>query len=463
MKKSRCGVMRFSIAGGFVIAILFSVSDLEAQTVSARGSDQLPAARNVETDSESATSLASQIQILSQRIEEQGKQIKLLQEILARQAGQVQPLASASEQSKAVADLGNDPISRIPLSGTASIRTQPSAPATPAAAQRALRPAPSAPQKDMSVKVSGYLFGDYYWLARNHRNSLVDENGFWIRRAYLTFDKPLSESIDSRFRFEVNSAGDFASQRKMEPLAKDAWVRWKYAGNHRLILGLSPTPTWEVIERFWGYRSVEKSMLNLQRMGSSRDLGLALQGGLDRGQKIRYHFMFANGSGTGSELGKGKKGLLSLAFYPTDSFIFELYGDYEDRPANGHLRTLQAFLGYKTSRGRVGVQFAHQTRNNPNVELDGFSLFGTYKVSPRAYLFGRYDGMFDPNPEGAKIPYIPFDLGADSNLFIGGIDLRVIESFSLMPNFEMVRYGKLRDGIKPDVDFIPRVTFFYNF
>jgi hypothetical protein len=211
---------------------------------------------------------------------------------------------------------------------------------------------------------------------------------------------------------------------------------------------------------------VEKTTLDLQRMGDSRDFGLALQGSLEQGQRVRYHFMISNGNGTSSEVGAGKKTLLSLAFYPSKSIIFELYGDYEDQPNHAHRRTGQAFLGYKTDRGRIGVQFVHQTFNRPaqpTMDLDALSVFGSYRASSLVSLFGRYDGMFDPNPGGPLIPYIPFDPRAKSNLFVGGIDLRVTESFSVMPNVEVVYYGKLADGTRPGTDCIPRVTFFYNF
>ncbi|MFQ5930155.1 MAG: porin [Acidobacteriota bacterium] len=321
-----------------------------------------------------------------------------------------------------------------------------------------------APKRDHPMKFSGYLFGDYYWVGANHDNSLEDQNGFWIRRIYLTFDKPLTETIDARLRFEMNSAGDFRSRSKLDPFVKDAYVRWKFSGGHQAYIGLSSTPTWDVVEKVWGYRSVEKTALDLQKMGSSRDLGVAFKGSLDSGKKVRYHFMLANGSGTRSEIDEGKKTLFSLGFYPTDSVILEFYSDYDNRPQNADRRTFQGFLAYQREWGRLGVQYAHQIRDGtPDLKLDALSFFGVYKLSPRVSLFGRYDRMFDPNPEGAKISYIPFDPSAKSHLFLGGIDLKVCEEFSLMPNVEVVRYDKLGDGTRPGTDFIPRVTFFYRF
>ena len=42
------------------------------------------------------------------------------------------------------------------------------------------------------------MFGDYYWFASDHRDALEDQNGFWFRRIYLTYDQKFSESFSMR-------------------------------------------------------------------------------------------------------------------------------------------------------------------------------------------------------------------------------------------------------------------------
>ena len=329
----------------------------------------------------------------------------------------------------------------------------------------AVPPVSSDPARTKPVEVSGYLFGDYYWMAAHHDQELEDQNGFWVRRAYLTFDRSLRRDLDVRFRLEVNSAGDFESGSKLQPLTKDAYVRWKLAARHEAYMGLSSTPTWNLVEEIWGYRAVERTLADLQKLGSSRDLGVALRGSLDSESRVRYHFMVGNGSGTGSETNEGKKVSFSLGFRPLDSLVLEFYGDYESLPLDADQQTLQGFVGYERPWGRLGLQFVHQSRDGlQDLELDGLSLFGVYRLSPRVSFFGRYDRMFDPNPEGAGIAYLPFDPGARSNLFLTGLDFRVSEDFSLMPNVELIRYDEQReDGSRPGMDVIPRLTFFYTF
>ncbi len=349
-------------------------------------------------------------------------------------------------------------------SQTASEESSAVAPMPQAAQAVVPSTAQDAPKSDPGIKISGLAFGDFFWMAANHNEALKDRNGFWFRRLYLTFDKAMTEQLDMRLRFEMNSAGNFTSDQRLEPFVKDAWARWKFTDQHQVYLGLSPTPTMNVVDEIWSYRFLEKSLLDLQRIGATRDLGVAFRGRLGSGQKVRYHLMFGNGSNTRGELDRGKGTTASLGFYPNDSWVLEFYGDYNKLPVGADRNTYSAFLAYKRDWGRVAVQYAHQERKGLSpVSLDLMSVFGFFHLSPKLTLIGRYDRMFDPNPEGANIPYIPFDPTAKFHFFLAGIDWKVAEEFSLLPNIEVVRYDRREDGTRPATDVIPRVTFFYRF
>ena len=325
-------------------------------------------------------------------------------------------------------------------------------------------PSQDALRNEQGVNISGYVFGDYYWMASNHDPGLENRNGFWIRRAYLTLDKPLSPNFEMRLRLEMNSSGDFTSKSKLNPFIKDAYLRWKFTGNHQAVLGMSPTATTDSVDRIWGYRSVEKSALDIQRWGSTRDLGVALRGNFDSNRKVRYHLMLGNGSGTGSETDAGNKIQGALSFHPTDRVTAEFYSDYEDRPLQAYRRTFQGFLAFQDDWGRLGLQYAHQTRHETSdLGLDLLSVWGVWSFASKASLFARYDRAFDANPDGDRIAYLPFDPAAKPNFFLGGIDLKISANFNLMPNVEVIRYDKREDGIRPTTDFVPRVTFFYDF
>ncbi|MFQ5641044.1 MAG: hypothetical protein ACE5IR_23955 [bacterium] len=314
-------------------------------------------------------------------------------------------------------------------------------------------------------KISGYMFGDYYYMAGNHNEDLEGANGFWMRRIYVTYDKGLSDAFSMRFRIEMNSAGNFSSKSKLTPVVKDAYLKWTN-GNHSIYLGISGTPTWGVVEKFWGYRSVEKTALDLQKFGSSRDFGIAFKGALDAKKHVNYHLQLGNGSSNSSENNDGKKAALSLSGKTANGFIVEGYVDFEERPGETNRYTLQGFAGYDNKSFRVGVQFAHQNRQVAGMDdmhMQIGSIFGAAKFSDKVWGFARVDRCFDPNPDGAKISYIPFDATTESTFLLAGLDFIPAKNVHLMPNVEAVLYDENGSGVSPDSDIIPRFTFYYKF
>lgn len=313
-------------------------------------------------------------------------------------------------------------------------------------------------------KISGYMFGDYYWVAADHADSLKNQNGLWFRRIYLSYDKGLNEAFAIRFRFEANSPDFTAKSDRLNPFLKDAYLKWT-RGRHNVLFGLSPSPTWERVEAIWGYRAVEKTPLDLQKFGGSRDLGVAVQGAFDADKKFLYHFMIGNGSDTKSETDKDKKLYLSLAAKPVKGATIEIYGDWENRKGDKDWLTLQGFASYEQEKYRAGLHFVQQTRKQgagaDDLKLEILSLFGARQLSEKAWAFARVDRMLDPIPGSDKIAYLPF-APAKSTLLIAGADLKPIPEVHLMPNVEAVLYSETK-GVKPDTDVIPRLTIYYTF
>ena len=90
-------------------------------------------------------------------------------------------------------------------------------------------------------KLSGLMFGDYYYALKNHDATVKNNNGFWFRRIYFTYDNTLTEKISMRFRLEMNSPGDFKTSTTLIPFVKDAFLSAK-VGKQTLMLGLISTP-----------------------------------------------------------------------------------------------------------------------------------------------------------------------------------------------------------------------------
>lgn len=314
-------------------------------------------------------------------------------------------------------------------------------------------------------KFSGYMMGDYYKIIDNHNADLKDKHGFWFRRIYFTYDYKIDGNFSTRIRLEMKNAGDFESADKIIPELKDAYLKYKFS-KAALVLGLSSTPTWGIVEESWGYRSVEKTALDLQKMGSSRDFGVALKGDFDEKGMFQYHIMFGNGSSNKTEVDRGKSAYVSLSVRPAKGFVIEVYGDYADKVGKNDWYTIQGFLGYTTKSIRAGLQFADQTRKiegSGDQKLTVGSIYLVSAISPQFSLLGRVDRMFKPNSNGDGISFIPFDPTAKNTLFIGGIDWHPIETVSIIPNIEFVKYDENEEGVTPENDVIARITFFWKF
>lgn len=315
-------------------------------------------------------------------------------------------------------------------------------------------------------KFSGEVFGDMYWIAADHDSAIEDLNGLWFRRINLTHDYKFDDAFSSRVRLEAATPGDFESKDLMLTFIKDAWVKWT-TGNQNVLIGLSPTPSWSLVEEMWGMRYIEKLPAELQRLASSRDMGLAAQGSFDSGKKFGYHAMVANGNGQVGETDAKKKGYLALRVRPTEAWAFEAYADYEDRVGSGDRQTVHGFAGYKTKTLRSGVQYIRQLRKETgeDVELSILSAWLAASVSDKAWAFARVDRNFDANPEGSRVAYIPFDPTAANTFVVAGVDFWVRDTVGFSPNVEVVVYDDPEDSSlsKPDTDVIPRFTFHFTF
>jgi hypothetical protein len=327
-------------------------------------------------------------------------------------------------------------------------------------------PPPQAEDAPPPFRISGLVFGDYYYVAGSHRDELVDQNGFWVRRVYLTYDHKLSEAFSVRLRLEANSRGDFRSTGVVTPYFKDAWLRWAF-GAHSLTAGLAPTLNIDFVDAFQGYRQIEKNPFDLYRWDSSRDLGVVLQGGLGKERRTRYGFQFGNGSGSGSETDASKsvRGELSHRF--ASGLVLEAYADWQDRPEGRDFSTLAGLLGWQEKGWRASLQYGHQRRREAGTEgedlsLDFLSAFAAVQVSSRVTLVGRVDRNFDPIPGGETIDYMPFSDQAPSVFGYAAVDVTLAKIVHLIPNVEMTVYDQAEDGTTPGTDVVPRLTLFFS-
>ena len=344
-------------------------------------------------------------------------------------------------------------------------------------------------EEESAGKISGYMFGDYFYnilrdstindLGNKALGGIKDLQGFQFRRIYFTYDYKISNQFSTRFRLESQTIIGSTSTA-FSTIIKDAFLKWNniFDGSN-LIFGIQPPPSFDITEDYWGYRLLEKTILDLRGIASSRDFGLSLRGKINSSGSINYWMMYGNGSVLDSEGDKFKRTYAHIDLKPAENFRIILYGDYRFKPDKGYpsltdqtfkndALTTDLLVAYRdVEKFSVGVESFLQTNYNDVVKPEqdnyavtnrnafGISLFGWYKFSDLLVGVGRYD-FFDPN--------FSADFKGDSrNYIIAGLSFILHPKVKITPNFLLETYKTPVNGVSIDPSLTGRITFYYEF
>jgi len=342
--------------------------------------------------------------------------------------------------------------------------------------------------QDNGGKISGYMFGDYFY--NISRDSLINDlsnkalegekdlNGFQFRRIYFTYDYKISDQFSTRFRLESQTLIG-VNNTIFTAFIKDAYLNWKniFEGSN-FIFGIQPPPTYTVSEDFWNYRSLDRTIMDLRRIASSRDFGASLKGRLNSSGSIKYWLMYGNGNAFETEGDRFKRAYAHIELQPSEALKLTLYSDYRFKPKKEYTQVAQSynndaltsalFIGYQNDNTfRIGAESFLQITYNDLIQTEeteyliqnrnglGVSLFGWYKFTDLLVGVGRYD-YYDPNMSA--------DFKGDSrNYFILGLSFILHEKVTITPNFLLETYETPVNGIAIDPSLTGRITFYYEF
>lgn len=281
----------------------------------------------------------------------------------------------------------------------------------------------------------------------------------------MTYDKKLDAKLSAQVRLEAKDPGDFATSQNMEPFLKDAWIRYT-ANGHKFTLGLIPTPTWGPAESKLGYRPIEKTALDLLRMGSARDKGISVEGPLDRDGKAEYMAMVGDGTGTKSSKGDTRAYYGRLGFKLSPDISLDVYADSWKKEADVDWRTLKGEVFYTGKQGKIGFAYASQLRKKPgttDLTINVASFFGEFKASDKFSPFVLLDILSDAIPDADKIEFYKMSKDGKPTLLMIGVRYRVSDQVELVPSLANISYRKGAGGLKPRQDSIFRLTFSVKF
>ncbi len=316
-------------------------------------------------------------------------------------------------------------------------------------------------------KITGNAISDFYYINdaeknvhANYKPKMLrqvysnERSGFQFRRIYLTFDKNIDDAFSTRVRFSMSNT-DY-SYSKMTPDVKDAYLKWIINRDHSMYFGISGSPAFKEIEKFWGFRHLDKTASDYFGIRSSRDFGIAGRGSVFK--NLNYHFFFGNGESNASErLGRlDKLYSLSLSQEFTNHFFYQIYSDYRlSKEGTDDEFTGQIFTGYRSDKLRFGLQYTYQENKLMRSEKKGdihlYSVPLIYQYIDNVSFVFRFS-YYSVQEERDYV----------QQSFIGGFEYNIREEISIMPNILYNDYD-LEGLSRKGKDVITRLTLAYKF
>lgn len=339
-----------------------------------------------------------------------------------------------------------------------------------------------------SGKVWGYVFGDYYYQlhadsakrgSAQYAKTAKDYDAFAFRRIYLGYDYNISPNFSTELL--IAHEGDTLGGQSRTFYLKLANVRWKnILRNNDLIIGQTATPIFALnSEKVWGYRNIEKTIVDMRGLGKSNDFGIAWQGKLNDKGDYGYNFMIANGTAQKLETDKYKKFYGEVyAKFMDQKIILDITADYEPSSSTQSKTTLHGFVGYQTNPLTAGVEVVMQTQKNAafdttnaknvNITPFGISLFVRGQIVPdKLGYFARFDNYNPDTKFDNAVIYKKSPASYSENFITAGLDFMPVKNVHLEPNIWIDSYNSLKNNVsglaKSDYDMTARLTFYYVF
>lgn len=291
----------------------------------------------------------------------------------------------------------------------------------------------SAVQAQEHIKISGLAYVDYEYILASPDSDEEGDNGFAYRRLYLTTDYTLSDRFSGRARLEANG-GDSV------PFVKDLYLKWKGAlgDGHDLTFGITSPPSFTVSEDGWGYRSLEKTIMDRNGIVSSRDFGIRANGKLTGDGSVKYGVMVANNTRR-NETNEEKRVYGQLEWYPSDVVTFTTGADYAAGDAVDFLN-LHVFAGFNPGTFRFGAEgFFRQgdvAESSENLDTYGLSVYAVTALNEKWNVVGRVDQV-----------ETDFGGATESETFLlAALAYQAEENVRFMPNLLWSKFGEADDA-----------------
>ncbi|UCH63960.1 MAG: hypothetical protein JSU77_05845 [Fidelibacterota bacterium] len=295
---------------------------------------------------------------------------------------------------------------------------------------------------------SGIVFYDYtYDLAGEGANE------FAINRIYFTYGRELSAGIKYKFQTDVGriavptaidtTTGKLTASSETQLLAymKNAKVDWN-TDLGLLTIGIQGMNVFNVQEKTWGFRFLDKTPMDRYKFASSADMGIGYSNTLI--DNLHISVLLTNGTSYkeaeddthkkfSAQVVYGEKDLLSKnGFNAGGTFTREPYdvnSGTEDRILYG------VFGGFAGDKLRIGGEFDQLIDAGSDRTKQIIATYASFKISDKFEAHGYFD-MYDANTKTT---------GDEDNqsYIIAGVNYYPGKGLIIAPN---IRYTKPEAG-----------------
>jgi len=252
---------------------------------------------------------------------------------------------------------------------------------------------------DQSTTVGGKAYIDFTNLELKKNGTKQDTSGlgFDLTRFYLTVDHSFDDMWSANLTTDVTSDG-IAN----EVYVKKAYLQAKFSDAAVVRVGSADMPWIPYVEHAWGYRFVEKTLIDRTGFGTSADWGAHVGGKFMDGM-VNYAVSAVNGNGYKNQTRsksvdfEGRVGVMPVKGLNLAVGFYNGKRGKDVQSASG-INTASRWdvlAAYSHDMFNVGAEyFSAEDYKDPSAakeKSDGYSVFGSVKAGENMAVFARYD------------------------------------------------------------------------
>lgn len=299
-------------------------------------------------------------------------------------------------------------------------------------------------EKPKKNYVFGQIFADFQY---SFKDSYKPQAAFNFNQGIIGYAHQLSENLKGTIMYDVtrtthifeitDTVGNILNYKYFEgskytAFLKMAEIKWNINDYLTFRVGqLLSTQYLTFIDRFWGYRYIDVTFQEKNRMGMPADFGAQLD--FKYKDKFVNQFSIVNGEGPFRHQDLNSKFIFAnnIQVYPTENITVKLYIDYGASPDTGADRAAKSvvsgFFGYKSKSYRIGAEYTYVNNYGyfDGTDYFGYSVFGSVVINEKFQALARYDHLELNRP--IEDPF--------SDYYIIGFQYEPVSKFTTSLNF----------------------------